>query len=100
MNANTTLAVNLKVRDVSGQKVVSVSQAPPDATIGEVVDAVTAKMGLPRVDANQRPLVYHARLEREGRHLNASETVSEARLQEDDQLTLLPDIMAGAGEEV
>ena len=40
-------------------------------------------MQLPKSDIGGRPLTYHARLEREGRHLHASELVGEA-LQEQD----------------
>jgi len=51
---------------------------------------------LPRNDGAGRPLVYHARLDREGRHLHGSETVGEA-LKPGDKVVLTPNIEAGAG---
>jgi len=88
------VSLGLRVSDVSGQKTVKASSIPLSATIGEVVDGLLAKMGLARIDAQGRPLNYYARLEREGRHLNGSETVGES-LQEGDELTLTPNIDAG-----
>jgi hypothetical protein len=51
-------------------------------------------MKLPRLGNGGRPLTYHARLEREGRHLHATEVVGEA-LQESDRIMLQPTIEAG-----
>ena len=53
-------------------------------------------MQLPEADAHGQPLTYHARLEREGRHLHGSEIIGEA-LQSDDRLVLQPNIDAGLG---
>ncbi|NLS93554.1 MAG: hypothetical protein GXX96_15455 [Planctomycetaceae bacterium] len=86
--------IGLLVRDVSGQKKVEVRNVPVDSTIGEVVQGSLPKMGLPNTDVEGRPLNYHARLEREGRHLHASESVGDA-LRDDDQLVLQPNIQAG-----
>jgi hypothetical protein len=52
-------------------------------------------MELPR-NAAGRPVTYHARLDREGRHLHATETVGEA-LQPNDRIVLQPNIDAGVG---
>lgn len=98
----TTLAVaanpgmDLTVSDVSGQKQRLVTGAPLDANVGDLIEGLLPQMQLPRVDAHGRPLVYHARLEREGRHLHGSEVLGEA-LQTDDRLVLQPNIDAGAG---
>jgi hypothetical protein len=51
-------------------------------------------MNLPRQDTSGAPLTYHARLEREGRHLHASERIGDA-LERKDRLTLQPNIDAG-----
>jgi len=51
-------------------------------------------MKLPRLGSGGRPLTYHARLEREGRHLHATEVVGEA-LQPKDRLMIQPTIEAG-----
>lgn len=89
------MTLGLRANDVSGQKSARASAVPPSSTIGELVQGLLAKMGLARHDADGRPLQYYARLEREGRHLNGSELVGDS-LQEDDELTLTPNIEAGA----
>jgi hypothetical protein len=86
----------LEVTDVSGQKGLEVNDVPSDATVGELVESLLAEMQLKREDTNGRPLTYHARLEREGRHLHASERVGDA-LQTGDKLVLQPNIDAGSG---
>jgi len=53
-------------------------------------------MELPESDSQGRPVVFRARLEREGRYLHPSEVVGEA-LQTDDRISLQPNIDAGAG---
>lgn len=86
--------IGLQVSDVSGQKVASVVDVPPQATVGELVQGLLAQMNLPQNDVSERPYVYHARLEREGRHLHASELVGQA-LQDGDRVVLQPNIDAG-----
>jgi hypothetical protein len=86
--------IELAISDVSGQKVFSVSNAPARNTIGELVHEMIGKMNLPRNDSSGIPLTYQARLEREGRHLNASERIGDA-LESNDRLTLQPNIDAG-----
>lgn len=87
--------ISLRARDVARQRLARVRGVPAEATVGELVEALVAsRMNLPRTDAEGRPLVYHARLEREGRHLHASERVGDV-LEEDDELTLQPNIQAG-----
>ncbi|MGA3372076.1 MAG: hypothetical protein ABSC48_09980 [Terracidiphilus sp.] len=94
--AETTLEIPLEISDVSGQKVFSVANAPTSNTVGELVHEMLGKMNLPRNDASGAPLTYQARLEREGRHLNASERIGDA-LERGDRLTLQPNIDAGLG---
>lgn len=86
--------LSLQVNDVSGQKPFKVSNVPQDSTVGELIQGVLAQMSLPQNDVSGRPLTYHALLEREGRHLHASEKVGDA-LQVNDQLVLQPNIDAG-----
>ena len=88
------MTLGLRANDVTGQKSAHASAVPLGSTIGELVQGLLAKMGLARNDADGRPLQYYARLEREGRHLNGSELVGDS-LQEDDELTLTPNIDAG-----
>jgi len=86
--------LSLQARDVSGQKMVHVNDVPPHASVGELVHGLVSKMSLPHNDVEGRPLNYHARLEREGRHLRASETVGDV-LDEQDEIVLQPHIVAG-----
>ena len=83
-----------EVSDVSGQKVVTVSHVPSDATVSDVVQEVVVKMRLPANDAEGRPFSYHMRLDREGRHLLGSEKVADA-VQTGDRVVLQPNVDAG-----
>lgn len=90
------LTVPIRVSDVTGQKVVDVRDVPSDATIGELIDGLLPRMNMPRNDNGGRTLTYQARLDREGRHLHASEVVADT-LMPHDRLVLQPEINAGAG---
>ncbi len=92
--SQTATLNRLQASDVSGQKLADVREVPLDATIGELIQGLLPEMNLPPNDVSGRPLTYHARLEREGRHLHATETVGEA-LSEDDHIVLQPNIDAG-----
>jgi len=87
-NTDTIPGISLEASDVSGQKVVNLPNVPADSTVGELIRGLVARMSLPD------NVPYEARLEREGRHLNASERVSDA-LQTGDLLVLQPYIDAG-----
>jgi hypothetical protein len=84
----------LEVSDVSGQKTATVNDVPADASIGDLVDQLLEELRLTRNDASGRPLTYHARLDREGRHLLSSEQAGTA-LKSGDRLVLQPNIDAG-----
>jgi hypothetical protein len=86
--------IGVRVSDVSGQRTVRATAVNVLASVGEFVQGVLAKMGLPQVDAAGFPLRFRAHLEREGRHLNPSELVGDA-LQDEDSVVLHPDIQAG-----
>ena len=90
----TTLNLGLQASDVSGQRMVKVRDIPHDSTIGELMRGLVSRMRLPANDTGGRPLTYHARLEREGRHLHASELARDA-LHEGDHIVLQPNIDAG-----
>jgi hypothetical protein len=94
MTQTATATLGLRVSDVSGQKTVRAPAVPADATIGEMVQKLIAKMGLARNDVEGRPLNWQARLNREGRHLRGSETVGRA-LRDEDEIVLTPNIDAG-----
>ncbi|MFH1681962.1 MAG: hypothetical protein ABIH26_15140 [Candidatus Eisenbacteria bacterium] len=92
MSTQNTLTI--EATDVSRQKRLSVSDLGIETTVGELVQGLMEELRMPTSDTAGRPLAYHARLEREGRHLHASETVGEA-LESGDLVTLLPNIEAG-----
>ena len=83
-----------EVVDVTGQKAVTVSKVADDATVSEIVRSMVGQMRLPSKDAEGRPLTYHARLDREGRHLLGSERVTEAVFP-GDRVVLQPNVDAG-----
>lgn len=94
MVTRTNGSLVLEVSDVSGQKRVKARGVQCDALVGEFVRGAVGRMGLPRISTNGEPFTYHARLEREGRHLHASERVGEA-LRPDDRIVLQPNVDAG-----
>lgn len=92
MGKSTT--ITLQATDASHQKVANLAGVPTDTTVEELIDDLLQEMRLPKNDANGHPLVYHARLEREERHLHASEVVG-AALRENDRIMLHPNVDAG-----
>lgn len=94
MTPTASMTMGFRVSDISGQKNVRASAVPAHFTISELVQRLIAKMGLTRTGSSGQPLSYHARLDREGRHLHGAETVGDV-LREDDELVLTPDIDAG-----
>ena len=90
--------LDLLASDVTGQTVVNIGIDPGDRemSVGELLDSLVPRMRLPRLGNGGRPLTYHARLEREGRHLHASEVVGEALLPKD-RIMIQPTIEAGSG---
>lgn len=94
MHEKRSNPLNISATDVSGQKTAVVEDVPRDATVGEIVKDLLDNMNLPKNDPNGRPLTYHARLEREGRHLHDSEVVDDS-LQTQDKIVLQPNVDAG-----
>ena len=94
MSAVAIAETGFEVSDVTGQKVVAVSSVAGDATIGELIPELLGRMRLPANDAAGRPLSYHARLDREGRHLQGAERVRES-VQPGDRIVLQPNVDAG-----
>ncbi len=86
--------LTLEVTDVSLQKRIRKHNVSADASVGELVLAALPELHLPTTSTEGEPYTYHMRLEREGRHLNASERVGDA-LQENDRVMLLPNVDAG-----
>jgi hypothetical protein len=88
------LDLDLEISDLSGQKRLNVKSVAEDATVGELIEGTVPRMRLPQEDVEGRALNYHALLDREGRHLHASERVGEV-LQPKDRIVLQPNIDAG-----
>jgi hypothetical protein len=88
--------LDILASDVTGQTVVNVGIDASDRemSVGELLDGLVPRMKLPRLGNGGRTLTYHARLEREGRHLHATEVVGEA-LQPKDRIMIQPTIEAG-----
>lgn len=82
---NTLTAV-----DFSGQRRVPLAAVPIQATVGEVVSEMARALELPR-DAT-----YHA--EYQGIKLNRSDTLQEAGLEDDAEVTLYPEVTAGRAD--
>ena len=91
----TTKEIGVEASDVSGQKQLSVSGLDVNATVGELVQGLLREMNLPLNDVGGNPMTYHARLDREGRQLHASERVGDV-FQPGDRVVLQPNINAGA----
>jgi len=91
-----TTKLDISAADVTGQNVVKIGIDPGDRemSVNELLDSLVPRMRLPRLGNGGRPLTYHARLEREGRHLHGSEVVGEALLPQD-RITIQPTIEAG-----
>jgi hypothetical protein len=85
-----------EVSDVTGQKVLSISEVPGDVTVTDLIQGIVGRMRLPANDAGGRPLTYHARLDREGRHLQGHERVTDSVLP-GDRIVLQPNVDAGGG---
>lgn len=88
------LYMQLTATDVTGQKRVRAKRVRMDSTMSELIDDLLPRLQLPARDPSGRALTYHARLDREGRHVHTSEVVGEA-LQQNDSLTLQPNVDAG-----
>ncbi|MBN2507577.1 MAG: hypothetical protein JXQ71_12870 [Verrucomicrobia bacterium] len=88
------LYLEVQATDVTGQKRVRARRVRMESRMRDLVEDLVPRLDLPDQDASGRPLTYHARLDREGRHVHASEVVGEALLP-NDTITLQPDVDAG-----
>ena len=94
MEQAAAATLDIRARDVTGQKRFRLSGVPSGASVGELVRGALARMGLGSRDRDGRELEYRARLEREGRQLHDSERIGDA-LRPDDEIVLTPRIQAG-----
>ncbi len=80
--------------DISRQKRIRAKKVRWESTMADLVQDLLPRLHLPAQDADGRPLNYHARLDREGRHVHSSEVVGQA-LRQADEITIQPDVVAG-----
>ncbi len=85
-------AFSFFVEDVSGHHKVKAAGVSPDMTVGELVQGLIPRLGLPAT-ADDRPVSYHLR-DGAGRNLHASEIVGDV-LEPGESVVLQPNIMAG-----
>lgn len=90
--------LNLTARDATGQRKFSVRDLPGDTSVQELIRGLVPQMGLPSEDSTGTPQAFHAFLERDGRHLQSSETVGEV-LRDQDEIVLHPDVQAGSADD-
>jgi hypothetical protein len=95
MNEAAMTGLDLFASDASGQRRFSIANFPRTARIRDLIRALIPQMGLSVRDSTGRPLDYQAFSKRESCHLRGSDTVGET-LQPGDEISLLPDIQAGA----
>ncbi len=86
--------LSLHVKDVSDQKEAYLHDVPSDQTVGDLIQELLPELRLRDLDSTGRPLVWTARLEREGRHLHVSELLGDA-VQSGDEIVLQPNVEAG-----
>lgn len=95
MSTAVAAKLNLTARDITGQKEFAVRDLPIDTSVQELVQSLVMRMSLPERDSTGTQQAFHAYLDRDGRHLHASETVGEV-LREADEIVIHPDVQAGS----
>lgn len=96
MQANTTMnSVSFTASDNSRQRRYTVRNYRGEATVGELVGSLVDRLGLRTEGADAADDVFHAYSGREGRHLRSAELVGDV-IEEGDEITLRPDVQAGA----
>jgi hypothetical protein len=86
--------MEIEALDVTGQRGHKYFPRDPDASIGQMIEELVAEMDLPVHDAEGGITTYQARLERDGRALNAAEKLRDT-VASGDRVFIEPDISAG-----
>ncbi len=86
--------MEIEALDVTGQRGRKYSPRDPDASVGQMIEELVAEMDLPVYDAEGGTTTYQARLERDGRALNAAERLQDTVVS-GDRVYIEPDISAG-----
>ena len=85
---------NITATDLTRQRRVRSGRVPMDSTMGDFVQELLPRLQLPAQDSAGRALIYHARIDRLGRHAHSSELVGEV-LVPNDEISLHPNVDAG-----
>jgi hypothetical protein len=96
MSATAVAEFAFEVSDVTGQKLLAVSNVGETVTVSELIRGLLDRMQLPANDAAGRPISYHARLDRIGAHLPGARLVRDL-LVPGDRIVLQPNVDAGGG---
>jgi hypothetical protein len=84
--------MSLMVEDFTGQVRHKASGVPRDATLGELIESVAARLRLPANDSQGRPVTYAARAR--GVSLSEGDRVGDV-LEENEVVTLTQNVTAG-----
>ncbi|MCZ7567011.1 MAG: EsaB/YukD family protein [Ardenticatenaceae bacterium] len=87
--------VKVYIRDVTGAKITPV-EVPNDVTMRRLIPALVTKMNLPVTDGAERLIEYRLLHRQSGKTLDTDDTLAGIGVQENDELTLLPEVVAGA----
>lgn len=88
------MAIQVQLEDHTGNKSHQVKMAEA-ATIEKLIPATVTALGLPMTDQAGRPMTYH--LSYRGRRLQEEETLDSVGVEPGETLTLVPEMIAGAG---
>jgi len=87
------MALRVVIQDHIGNKKTLV-ELPEDIRMERLLPALASRMQLPLQQAGN-PIIYRLDHRRTGRRLDDQDTLRSAGIQEDDLLTLLPEVTAG-----
>ncbi|MBW2270514.1 MAG: hypothetical protein JRH16_18265 [Deltaproteobacteria bacterium] len=94
MTQAAAATLDIRARDLTGQKKFRVSSISRQSSVGEVVRGLLGRMSLGTKDRRGQALEFRARNERTGRQLLDSELIGDV-VEHDDELVLTPRIHAG-----
>ncbi len=87
-------SIHITVTDISGSRRCDV-EAPDDVTIDRIIALLIERMKLPMNSPDGQIMVYKLHHRRTGRQLLDSQSLADARVENEDELRLQPEITAG-----
>ncbi len=85
--------IKVVIYDPTGSKKTPV-ELPADVSMQRLIPALVTKMGLPTTQG-ANPITYRLDHRASGKRLSESESLKDAGVQEDDILSLFPEVTAG-----